>query len=74
MLKYLLSVHNYVLFGFSEKFSSVPEDEFAHVVKAIITAYKHGVFVSKNESSKSNWDIESSIFFSATVLSTIGKI
>ena len=38
----------------------------------MIAAYEEGVFTSKNQTVASHWDIPSAIFFSTTVVTTIG--
>ena len=43
------------------------------LIRVVIYAYDNGVIASDNASSSSNWDIFSSIFFSATIVTTIGK-
>ncbi|XP_014670013.1 PREDICTED: potassium channel subfamily K member 17-like isoform X2 [Priapulus caudatus] len=65
---------------FLKNFSCVSEEDLKRLVTYVIGAYKHGVvFLAVQEEegededvSVSNWDYYSSLFFSVTVITTIG--
>ncbi|KAK2150932.1 hypothetical protein LSH36_382g03003, partial [Paralvinella palmiformis] len=50
----------------------VSEAELDGLLRTILIAYDRGVIEFSNKSSASNWDLASSLFFSITVVTTIG--
>jgi hypothetical protein len=50
----------------------VTETELGVLLKGILVAYDRGIIQFGNSSSASNWDVASSVFFSVTVVTTIG--
>lgn len=59
----------------SANHSCVSDEKFQQLVKVIITAYKNGYIVTNDteEDHESTWSYYNSIFFSATIVTTIGK-
>ncbi len=55
--------------------SCVSDEKFQQLVNVIITAYKNGYIVTNDtdEDNESIWSYYNSIFFSATIVTTIGK-
>lgn len=49
------------------------EDKLEAFVQAIVEAHNKGVSVSGNSSNEPNWSFGQSLFFAASVLTTIGK-
>ncbi|KAL4230823.1 potassium channel subfamily K member 4 [Mactra antiquata] len=50
----------------------VTSSELSTFAQAVITAYDSGVVVTSDSSSSSNWDYAPSVFFSITVVTSIG--
>ncbi|XP_074651774.1 potassium channel subfamily K member 10-like [Tubulanus polymorphus] len=58
---------------FLANFTCVDPEKFSELIQKIIEAYNQGIIASNDSMvSNSNWDIVSSIFFSTTVVTTIG--
>ena len=51
----------------------VTSTELSTFVRSIISAYDAGVIATSDTSSESNWDYGASLFFSMTVITSIGK-
>lgn len=58
--------------AFLVKYPCVSPAELEKFVKTILQAYDQGVIQTNETSSTSNWDIGSAIFFSSTIVTTIG--
>ncbi|CAH1791685.1 unnamed protein product, partial [Owenia fusiformis] len=58
-------------FEFLKNFSCVSVEQFEFLIKTVIKAYDQGIIATNNTDSASNWDVAASIFFSATVVTTI---
>ncbi|XP_064622230.1 potassium channel subfamily K member 16-like isoform X2 [Lineus longissimus] len=57
---------------FLRNYSCIKPAEMEAFVKAVIIAYDQGVLTGNTTSSQTNWDYASAIFFSSTVVTTIG--
>ena len=50
------------------------EDEVDKLITVAITAYDSGILAINNvTTSSTTWDVPNSIFFAATVITTVGK-
>ncbi|XP_013421280.1 potassium channel subfamily K member 10 [Lingula anatina] len=58
--------------NFLKNFTCVSQEELETLIKTIIKAYDSGVLQTNSTQSASNWDIPSAVFFSATIITTIG--
>ena len=63
----------YMLTIFSVNYSCVSEEELKLLVGVIIKAYSQGIIPSNTSDDGLNWDLANSIFFSSTVITTIGR-
>ncbi|XP_064622233.1 potassium channel subfamily K member 10-like isoform X2 [Lineus longissimus] len=57
---------------FLSNYSCITQAQMEAFVKAVIIAYDQGVLTGNTTSSHTNWDYASAIFFSSTVVTTIG--
>ena len=58
----------------SEKHPCVEAEEVDKLIKVAITAYDSGILATNNvTTSSTTWDVPNSIFFAATVITTIGN-
>ena len=58
---------------FTDKNECVERDSLNIIIALVVKAGQHGIIESLNTSSATNWDLTSSLFFSGTVVTTIGK-
>lgn len=65
MINYFLKLIIFYLFS---------DDELEDFIKEIITANNRGVSAVGNVTMEPNWSFGQSIFFSSTVITTIGNI
>ena len=63
---------NVIRFCHTGNYSCIPQEKLKKLLQKVLRAYDSGV-IAGNESSASNWDYRSSVFFSTTVVTTIGK-
>ncbi|CAH1791686.1 unnamed protein product [Owenia fusiformis] len=59
-------------FEFLKNFSCVSNEQFELLIKTVIKAYGQGIIATNTTDSASNWDIPASIFFSTTIVTTVG--
>lgn len=55
-----------------DRLLSFAEDELDEFLEAVIVAGKHGISALKNGTNEQNWSFGQSLFFSTTVVTTIG--
>ncbi|XP_077293567.1 potassium channel subfamily K member 1-like [Arctopsyche grandis] len=58
--------------NFLDKYHDVDEDDLESLIEEVVKAGNRGVSASKNVSGEPNWSFGQSLFFSSTVVTTIG--
>ncbi|XP_059483069.1 potassium channel subfamily K member 6-like isoform X1 [Neocloeon triangulifer] len=57
---------------FLEKYPSVEDEALEELLQLVVTAGNRGVYATRNATGEPNWSFGQSVFFSTTVITTIG--
>ncbi|XP_073835726.1 potassium channel subfamily K member 6-like isoform X1 [Musca autumnalis] len=58
--------------GFLQKYPQINDDDLEEFLKAVITANDRGISPLRNATNEMNWSFGQALFFSSTVITTIG--